>query len=404
MGALREVRVHPVTSRQMTSIWPQLEPLLAKVQKPARYIGCEDGAQPPDHDPTRCPGCSIYPDTYEIGLPNQGLQILYEILNERPDAVAERTYAPWTDLEARAARRTACRCSRSTPTARPAPSTCWPSTCRPSSSTRTCSTASTWPACRCGRPSARPEHPLVVRRRPLHLQPRAAGRLPRLRRARRRRGGRVRDHRGRGRLEGARAAPRARATQVLRALARIPGVYVPSMYDVDLRRRRTSWRSTPALPRRARAGREAHDRRPRRLALPEAASSCRSPRSCTTASTSRCSAAAPAAAASARPGMITRPVRERPAEQVRTMIDEGLRRTGYDEVALTSLSTADFSGIETVVRRHRRRPRRAAARCRCRCPACGSTPSPSASPPRSRRPAAPGSRSPPRPARGACAR
>ena len=49
-------------------------------------------------------------------------------------------------------------------------------------------------------------------------------------------------------------------------------------------------------------------------------------------------------------GMITRPVRERPAEQVRTMIREGLRRTGYDEVSLTSLSTADFSGIEPVVR------------------------------------------------------
>ena len=47
--------------------------------------------------------------------------------------------------------------------------------------------------------------------------------------------------------------------------------------------------------------------------------------------------------------MITRPVRERPAEQVRTMIREGLRRTGYDEVSLTSLSTADFSDIEPVV-------------------------------------------------------
>ena len=48
-------------------------------------------------------------------------------------------------------------------------------------------------------------------------------------------------------------------------------------------------------------------------------------------------------------GMITRPVRERPADQVRTMITNGLQRTGYDEVALTSLSTADFSGIEEVV-------------------------------------------------------
>jgi radical SAM superfamily enzyme YgiQ (UPF0313 family) len=47
--------------------------------------------------------------------------------------------------------------------------------------------------------------------------------------------------------------------------------------------------------------------------------------------------------------MITRPVRERPADQVRTMVQDGLRRTGYDEVALTSLSTADFSGIERVV-------------------------------------------------------
>jgi len=47
--------------------------------------------------------------------------------------------------------------------------------------------------------------------------------------------------------------------------------------------------------------------------------------------------------------MITRPVRERPADQVRTMVEEGLRRTGYDEVALTSLSSADFSGIDRLV-------------------------------------------------------
>ena len=48
-------------------------------------------------------------------------------------------------------------------------------------------------------------------------------------------------------------------------------------------------------------------------------------------------------------GMITRPVRERPEEQVRTMVRDGLRRTGYDEVALTSLSSADFSGIDGLV-------------------------------------------------------
>src|SRR5579885_1769206 len=83
----------------MSSVWPQLEPLLAQVAKPARYIGCEDGAQQPAHAPHKASWLLTYPDTYEIGLPNQGLQILYEILNERPDAVAERAYAPWTDLE-----------------------------------------------------------------------------------------------------------------------------------------------------------------------------------------------------------------------------------------------------------------------------------------------------------------
>src|SRR3954447_5100936 len=84
----------------MTSIWAQLEPLLARVQKPARYIGCEDGAHVAEWADDQVSWLLTYPDTYEIGLPNQGLQILYEILNERPDAVAERAYAPWTDLDA----------------------------------------------------------------------------------------------------------------------------------------------------------------------------------------------------------------------------------------------------------------------------------------------------------------
>src|SRR5205085_10598722 len=76
------------------------EPLLAKVQKPARYIGCEDGARTPAHGNGRVAWLLVYPDAYEVGLPNQGLQILYEILNERDDAAAERAYAPWVDLEA----------------------------------------------------------------------------------------------------------------------------------------------------------------------------------------------------------------------------------------------------------------------------------------------------------------
>ncbi len=57
-------------------------------------------------------------------------------------------------------------------------------------------------------------------------------------------------------------------------------------------------------------------------------------------------------------GMITRPVRERPADQVRTMVAKGLERSGYDEVTLTSLSTADFSGVDGCRHRHHERRRR----------------------------------------------
>ena len=81
-------------------LWPRLEPLLPLVSKPARYIGGEDGMQIVEHGPRKVSWLLIYPDSYEIGLPNQGLQILYEILNENPDAAAERAYAPWVDLEA----------------------------------------------------------------------------------------------------------------------------------------------------------------------------------------------------------------------------------------------------------------------------------------------------------------
>src|SRR5258708_10511756 len=41
----------------------------------------------------------MYPDAYEVGVPNQGIQILYEILNERDGVLAERTYSVWPDLE-----------------------------------------------------------------------------------------------------------------------------------------------------------------------------------------------------------------------------------------------------------------------------------------------------------------
>ena len=83
----------------VASIFDQLEPLLARVNKPIQYVGGEHGAVVKDWDSAAVRWALMYPDAYEVGLPNQGIQILYEILNERPDVLAERTYAVWPDLE-----------------------------------------------------------------------------------------------------------------------------------------------------------------------------------------------------------------------------------------------------------------------------------------------------------------
>src|SRR2546430_12974751 len=84
----------------MQSVWPELEQLLPRVTKPIQYVGGELGAVVKDWDAASVRWALMYPDAYEVGLPNQGVQILYEILNERPDVLAERTYAVWPDLEA----------------------------------------------------------------------------------------------------------------------------------------------------------------------------------------------------------------------------------------------------------------------------------------------------------------
>ncbi|MFL6288278.1 MAG: TIGR03960 family B12-binding radical SAM protein, partial [Actinomycetes bacterium] len=68
--------------------------------KPIQYVGGELNSTVKPWDECDVRWALMYPDAYEVGLPNQGVMILYEVLNERPDALAERTYAVWPDLEA----------------------------------------------------------------------------------------------------------------------------------------------------------------------------------------------------------------------------------------------------------------------------------------------------------------
>ena len=298
----------------MADVWARLEPHLASVQKPARYIGCELGAEVPAPAPHRVGWLLVYPDTYEIGLPNQGLQILYEILNERDDALAERVLRPLDRprggpapgghpavLGGHAPQRRRVRRHRLQPVLR-ARLHQRPQLPRPGRRAR----------------AQRRSHrraPAGRRGRSRHLQPRAARRLPRLRRARRRRGGGQRDQR-RSSRPGRTAAAHDRR-DVLRALAGIEGVYVPAPlrgplparrpaggHDADRRRPPRPWsRSAPIAdlgdwpyPKQQLVPltEVVHDR----LNVEVFRGCTRGCRFC-------------------QAGMITRPVRERPAEQVR---------------------------------------------------------------------------------------
>ncbi len=329
----------------MHSLFEKIEPLLFAVEKPARYVGGEMGAQYPDHRTGTVSWLLAYPDTYEIGLPNQGLQILYEILNENPAALAERTYAPWTDMEA------AMRAEGI-----------------PLFSVENHVAAQDFDVIAFNL-SAELTYTNVLNmldlgQIPIRTQDRGATDTIVL----------VGGHctynpepmadfvdgvvLGDGEEviteisaivgEWIAVPPASRDRRDLhRALAGIPGVYVPSLYApvFDGPRQVGLEILDPAAPAviEKRTVADLGDwPYPKQQLVPltevvhdrlnvEVFRGCtRGCRFC-------------------QAGMITRPVRERPAAQVADMVANGLARTGYDEVALTSLSTADFSGIEDIV-------------------------------------------------------
>ena len=296
----------------------------------------------PVHHPDRVAWLLVYPDTYEVGLPNQGLQILYEILNERPDAVAERSYAPWTDMAA-VLRREGLPLF-SVDTHRPAADFDVLAFNLSAELVYTnvleCLDLAGIPLRTSDRNAG---HPLVLVGGHCSYNPEPLADFI--------------DAAVLGDGEEVvaeitetvtawRAEGHGSRSGLLRRLASVPGVYVPSLYraefDEGILTSITPLDDAPSVVEKRTVADLADWPYPKRQLVPltevvhdrlnvEVFRGCtRGCRFC-------------------QAGMITRPVRERPADQVRTMVTEGLRRTGYDEVALTSLSTADFSGIEQVV-------------------------------------------------------
>ena len=98
--------IHPLDTSQASipvitpeEIYFRLERILPTVQKPGRYTGGELNQVVKTWHTTPIHVALIFPDIYDIGMSNLGLAILYDLINKRPDALAERAYVPWSDME-----------------------------------------------------------------------------------------------------------------------------------------------------------------------------------------------------------------------------------------------------------------------------------------------------------------
>jgi radical SAM family uncharacterized protein len=343
-----------------------LEQILLEVEKPSRYLGGEHNSVAKDHAKVRAKAVLAFPDVYEIGMSHLGLRILYGLLNAREDMLLERCFAPWPDME-RALRREGIplgSLETRTPLARF-------DVVGFSLQYELCFTNVLMMLDLAGIPFRAKDRdetaPLVIAGGPVAFSPepvadffdafligdgeevfsRLLSEYVEARDALRAEQGGAR----RG-AEGARAARR----KVLGRLARLPGVYVPSLY-------RTApdplcgfhyvtgpdpaaigpGEDPPPFPIR-RAVLDDVNRYPFPAATVVPHSdivhdrvSIEIARGCTEGCRF-CQA-----------GIIYRPVRERTAESILNTALDALEKTGYDEVSLTSLSPADYSCLPDLV-------------------------------------------------------
>ena len=317
----------------------RLERILPTVQKPGRYVGGEYNSLVKDWEATPTRVCLAFPDIYDLGMSNLGLAILYDILNALPDVLAERAYLPWVDMI------TALRETHiplySLESKRPLTDFDIIGVSLPYEQLYTNLLEMLDLAGLPLQAAERDErHPLIVAGGHATFNPEP-----------------VSDFVdafviGDGEetvVEVVRAYEETRGKSreaQLRALARIPGVYVPRFYDVCYNAEGTIAAIEPNTP-------EAHlpvrkrvvsvlPPPPTRLIVPSVdvshnRATVEIQRGCTRGCRF-CHA-----------GMVMRPVRERPVEEVLEAIEAILHQTGFEEIGLLSLSSSDYSGIGNLV-------------------------------------------------------
>jgi len=301
------------------------ELILPFVEKPSRYIGTEINAARKDRQACRLSFALAFPDSYEVGMSHLGLQILYAVLNSRPDIVAERCYAPWPDMERQMREHGLPLASLESHTPLHAFDVVGFSLQYELSYTNVLNMLDMG-----GIPlrskDRTEDHPLIVAGGPCVFNPAPMSAFMDAFAI------------GEGEevvLELADTVMKEKAKggsrrSILEALASIEGVYVPSVHtgSETIRKRIIAdlnpwlYPASPLVP----LMKTIHDR----VTLEIARGCTRGCRFC-------------------QAGMVWRPVRERNPEALKKMADQMLCSTGYDELSLLSLSSGDYSLIEPLL-------------------------------------------------------